>query len=127
MKDVSELSVRFRSIGLQTPFPGDVVQAVPHHMDDAKLNVRVGINRLNRFWKAFQAIDAGHEDILHAPVLEFGDNLQPELGPFGLGHPQAQHFFLAIPVDADSQMNGFDPDTAVANLGFREQWNGKPR
>ncbi len=41
----------------------------------------------------------------------------PELGTRGLGHPQAQNFLHAIHIDANGQVQGFDPyRTAVAHL-----------
>jgi hypothetical protein len=38
---------------------------MPHHMDDAQLYGSMGIDRLNGFREALQAINAGNEDVLH--------------------------------------------------------------
>ena len=40
-----------------------------------------GEHGLDGFGKPLQTIDAGDEDVLHAPVAQFGDDLAPELGP----------------------------------------------
>ena len=53
----------------------------------AKLYGGVGVHRLNGLREAFEAIYAVDDDVLHAPALEFGDHLQPEVGTLGLGNP----------------------------------------
>ncbi len=58
----------------------DVVQAMAHHMDDAKLDGGMGIDSLDGFRKSFEAVNAGNKDVLHPTVLQFCDDLQPELG-----------------------------------------------
>lgn len=65
----------------------NIIQAVAHHVHRAKLYGSVGVHRLNGLREAFKAIYAGDDDVLHAPVLEFGDHLQPEPGILGLGNP----------------------------------------
>jgi hypothetical protein len=80
----------------------------------------MGIDGLDGFGKALQAIDTGDEDVLHAAVLQFGDDLQPELGAFGLGDPQAEHFLLAGQVDADGQIDRLDPDAAIPTLTWMQ-------
>jgi len=35
-------------------FPGDVVQTVSHHVDDAKLDLSFGVDSFNGFWKTFE-------------------------------------------------------------------------
>jgi hypothetical protein len=39
-----------------THFSTDIVQAIAHQMDDAELDGGSGVNRFNRFRKAFQPI-----------------------------------------------------------------------
>ena len=54
------------------------------------------VNRLNRFREAFQAIDAGDEDVLQPTVFEFRDDLEPELGTFILGDPHTKDFLSSV-------------------------------
>ena len=63
-------------------------------MHDAQLHLGARIHRFDRFRKSFQPIHAGDEDVLHAPVLQLRQHLQPELRSFRLRHPQPQHFLL---------------------------------
>lgn len=89
---------------------------MPHHVHDAQLNGGMRIDGFNRFRKALQPIDASNEDVGNAPVLQLRHHLQPELGPFGLGDPQAQHFLLAGQIDTDGQIDRLDRHSAVAHL-----------
>ena len=61
--------------------PGDVSQAVAHHVDDAELHLGPGIHRLYGLRKA-------------------GKEVEPELCLFVRLDPQAQQFFVAGKVDA---------------------------
>ena len=62
-----------------TVYPGDVGQAVCHHVDGAELNLGLEVHRLYGLWKATQAVEAGDEDIINAPVLQFGEHVEPKL------------------------------------------------
>ena len=84
-------------------------------MGTTQLPRRLREHGFNRLRKALEAVHAGNEDILHAAVLEFGDDLQPELGPLGLGHPQTQQFLLAIEVHAQGQIDRL----ALKDTGLR--------
>lgn|GEM_PF-4852226 len=95
-----------------TLFSGNIVQAVPHHMNDTELNLRIREDGLNGFGKPFEAIDAGDEDIPHAPALQLGDDLEPELRAFRLGGPQTKNFLQAVQIDADRQIDGLVNDPA---------------
>jgi hypothetical protein len=72
---------------------------------DAKLYRRIGIRGFNCIGESFEVIHAGNEDVLHPRVLEFGDHLQPELGTFGLGDPQAQNLLLPAHIDAQRKID----------------------
>src|SRR5882757_9271774 len=78
-------------------------------MHDAQLNAGFRVDRLNGFGETLEPIDTGNEDVLHAAVLKLGHHLQPELRPFGLGDPQAQHFLVAGEVDPDRQVHRLHP------------------
>ena len=56
----------------------------------AELHSGLGKHGLNGIGEALQVIQAGNEDVGHATILQFGHDLQPELGALRLGHPQAQ-------------------------------------
>ena len=58
---------------------GNDEKRMTHQMDNAKLNLSLWVDRLDRFREAFQTIYAGNENILHAAILEFRDDLHPEL------------------------------------------------
>ncbi len=70
-------------------FPANEVQTVPHHVHDTQLGTCLRKHRFNRLGKALEAIHASDEDVLYALVFQLCDDLQPELGAFGLRHPQA--------------------------------------
>jgi len=48
---------------------------VAHYVHQAKLYACFGVNGLKGFGEAFQVIEAGNKDVLHAPVLELVDHL----------------------------------------------------
>jgi hypothetical protein len=56
-------------------FPTDIVQAVAHQMDNAQLHGSLRINGFDGFGEAFQAIDTGDGNVLHAAIFQFGDYL----------------------------------------------------
>ena len=87
-----------------------------HHVHDAQLHHCLGEHRLNGLRKALEPINAGNEDVLHTAVAQFGDDLQPELGPLGLGQPQAQHLLLARHGDANGQVHRLDPHRTLAHF-----------
>ena len=110
---------------LLTVLPGDVGQAVTHHVYDAELHLGPGIHRLYGLRKARQAVAAGDEDITNAPVLQFGQYVEPELCPFVLLDPEAQEFLVAAQVNAQGQVDRLVPyAAAVTHLdeqGIQEQ------
>ena len=57
-------------------FPRNEVQAIAHHVHDTKLNSRFRIDRLDRIREAFESVNTGNEDVLHAPVFQLCDPLQ---------------------------------------------------
>lgn len=67
--------------------PGDKVQAVAHHMNDAQLDLRFRKNALNHVREAGQTIDTGDQDVGYTAVAQLGQHLQPKLGALGLGYP----------------------------------------
>ena len=56
-------------------FPVHVGQRGPHQVHNAQLHFRAWIHRFNGFWKAFQPIHAGDEEILGSPVLDVRQHL----------------------------------------------------
>jgi hypothetical protein len=67
-------------------FPRHVLHRVTHHVHDAKLNPGLGVRRVNRVGKALEAVNAGDENILHTPILQLGEHVEPELGTVHSGH-----------------------------------------
>lgn len=85
----------------------DVAQARAHQVHDAQLRERLGEHRLHRLGQPFEAIHAGNVDVLHAPVAQFGEYRQPELGAFAIGQPQAQHLLVALQIHAQHHVGRF--------------------
>ena len=94
-------------------------------MYDAELHLGPGIHRLYGLRKARQAVAAGDEDITNAPVLQFGQYVEPELCPFVLLDPEPQEFLVAAQVNAQGQIDRLVPyGAAVTYLdeqGIQEQ------
>jgi hypothetical protein len=74
---------------------------------------RLRPGRGNRVRQALQAIAAGDQHVLHAPVLQLSEHPEPDLGAFpaGRAHPHAQH--VPFPLDADPHRH---IDRAVGDL-----------
>ena len=92
---------------------GDVTQRGPHQVDDAELHLGLRIGRANRLGKAGQAVDAGHEDVVQAAILQVRQHLEPELGPFAFGQPQAEQFLLARQIHAQRHVDRVLRNTAA--------------
>ena len=94
-------------------------------MYDAELHLGLGVHRLYGLRKARQAVAAGDEDIGNAPVLQFGQYVEPELCPFVLLDPEAQEFLVAAQVNAQGQVDRLVPyGAAITYLdeqGIQEQ------
>jgi hypothetical protein len=86
-------------------------------MHDARLHRGLWEDRLDRLGEPLKAVHAADEDVSDAAVLEFGEDLHPELGALGLLEPHAEH--VALPVDPDPQRQIAGPSlhtAAVADL-----------
>ena len=68
-------------------------------MHDTQLHLGVGKYSLNRFGKTFKSIDTGNDNIVNATIFKFRYDIEPELGPFAIGDPQAQQLFVAIEIN----------------------------
>ena len=60
---------------------------------------------MDRIRKALQPVDHGDRHVLYAAVLQLIHDLQPELRPFGLLDPDAEHVLLPAGRDAQRQVN----------------------
>ena len=67
---------------------GHVTQAVTHHVNDAQLNLSVGVFGVDRFREALQPIDTGNQDVLDPASLELGQDRQPELRALVFSQPE---------------------------------------
>ena len=85
---------------------------VPNLVRDADLHVGVGKYRLDRLGKAFETVHAGDEDVLDAAIFEIREYTHPELGTFTVADPDAQHFLLAVLVDAQGDIGDLGRDLA---------------
>src|SRR6185369_14659810 len=59
-----------------------------------------------RLGKTLEAVHAGNEDVFHATVLQFCDNLEPELGSLGLCRPHAEDFLDPLHGDGNGKVHG---------------------
>ena len=67
----------------------------------------VGGNRCgDRLGKSLQAIDDSDQNVLDAPVLEFGHDAQPEFGAFRGLNPKAQDVLGSLRCDAERDIGG---------------------
>lgn len=85
--------------------PASQVQRISDQMHDAGLDLGGRIDRLDRFGEAAQPIDHRDQDVVQAAVLQLVEDLQPELGAFGLLDPQTQYFLAAVGADAQRQID----------------------
>src|SRR5437763_11051368 len=75
-------------------FPAHEVQAVAQQVHNAQLHLSLRVDSCDRIWKSSQPVYAGDENVLHAAVAQFGQDLQPELGSFGGAGPHTEHYFV---------------------------------
>src|SRR6516162_703945 len=86
-------------------------------MHDAGLHYGLREHRRDRFREAFEPIDHRNENVVDAARLELVDDLEPELGAFGLLDPQPQNFLLAVGIECERHVDGLVLDQAlIANL-----------
>lgn len=90
--------------------PGNESQRVSNQMYNAELHLSFRKNAANRFWKTFETVDTGDENILHAAILELRHHLQPEFGPLGFLNPEPEDFLLPLHVHANGHIHGFAAD-----------------
>src|SRR5271155_3139323 len=79
----------------------------------------------DRLGKSLQAIDDSDQNVLDAPVLEFGHDAQPEFGAFRGLDPKAQDVLGSFRRDAERDIDGlvaneplvadFDPQRVEEN------------
>ena len=78
-----------------------VLQAVADQMNNTRLHDGLGEDRLDRLREPLQAVDAADQDVLHAALLEIGEDLHPELRALGLLKPHPEH--VAVALDGHAQ------------------------
>ena len=107
-------------------------------MNDACLNDGLGPDGLDRLGEPLQAVDAADQDVCDAALLEFGQDLKPELRALGLLDPDPQYLAFTVTVDADREVGVLVGDNAVVtdldDQSVQEhdrvdllQWPGLPR
>ena len=76
-------------------------------MDDAFLNLRPGIDRLDRLGDCLEIVHRKNQNVLDAPVLQLIQDREPVLGGFCLADPQPQAFLLPVQVDPEERAEYF--------------------
>ena len=61
---------------------GDVLHRVADWVDNAMLDLGVGVDALDGFGKALEAVHAGDQDILRAPIVEVSEHAEPVMRTF---------------------------------------------
>ena len=56
---------------------GDVLHRVADRVDNAMLDLGVGVDALDGFGEALDAVHTGDQDILRAPIVEVGEHAEP--------------------------------------------------
>src|SRR5690606_32148527 len=84
-----------------------------HLVDDTELDLGVGVDRVDRLGEALQAIHAGDQDVLHAPVLQLRQHIEPELRAFVFRQPEPQQLLVAFQVNAQRQIDCLVDDLPV--------------
>ena len=83
-------------------FPGDVLQTVANLVDDAALHLGLREDGLDGLAETVQPVNTGQKDIRYAPVLQVGQDAQPEVGSFAtVAEPVAQDCLLYTSDAAD--------------------------
>jgi len=82
-------------------------------MDDTELNLRLRVRSLNGFWKTLQTIHTGNQDVLHASILQFGQDREPELGPLCLCCPHAKHILDTFHGNSDGKINSLGNNLSI--------------
>jgi len=73
-------------------FPPNIVERMPHQMNDADLHLRFWEDCLDSFGEALGSIHAGDEDVIDSTILQLRHDLEPEHRSLCLRHPQAKNF-----------------------------------
>ena len=82
-------------------------------MDHTELHFGIRIDRIDGIGKAGQTVHRGDQNVFDAPVIEVGQNRQPEVGPFTFRQIQAQNLLLALYIQAQDGVHGLGDITAV--------------
>ena len=83
-------------------------------MDDAVLDFRLGIDRLDRRRKTGQIIRTGNENILDAPIFQAVQYGSSEFRTFVLADPHSQNILPTIKINTDGDIDGLLYDLAFA-------------
>ena len=102
-------------------------------MDDAVLDFRLGIDRLDRRRKTGQIIRTGNENILDTPIFQAVQHGSPEFRTFVLADPYPQNILPTIKINTDGDIDGllydlsFAADMVVNRIQKNNRINGLQR
>jgi hypothetical protein len=72
---------------------------------DAELNVALGEDRGDGVGETGKPLDAGDEDVFYAAGIKVLADVEPELCPFGVRYPHAEHVLFAVEIDPDTEID----------------------
>lgn len=82
-------------------------------MDDALLDLRLGITGGNGLREAGQIVHTGDQNVLNATVLQLIEYTQTVFGRLMLADPHAQHVLVAIQIDPDDHVGSLIHNSAI--------------
>jgi len=71
-------------------FRSHILHGVADLVDDAVLNLRVGVHAFDGLWEAFEAVNASDQNVLDAAVVQISENAEPVMGTFLVGQIQTE-------------------------------------
>jgi len=94
-------------------FVRHVFDRVADLVNDAFLNLGLGVAGRNGLAEPVEVVDTRDENVLYAAVSQFIQHMQPEFRRFVLADPDAEHVLVTFQIDADGHVGGFVDDGAI--------------
>lgn len=83
----------------------EVLDGIVDLMDHAELHLCFGEDRLYRFCKSSEVVNAGDEQVAQSSVRQIGENTQPELRTFRLADVESEEFLAPVLIEPDDAVD----------------------